>query len=650
MRAPDETLAFEVREGSTHNLFHRCAGVAAHLVATSGNAPRLVVAFPAGNNGAALWFEPLPTPVAMTVEGTLEPVIEGAMRGVRATVTLAAVELVVRRAVLGSVRAIRRFATDGEVVAGMECAVDRGEPYVFHRTTLDGRRHVALRVEALDGTSIATDAGGRVIFRAPPGGAIRARFTAVADDPPLTPIPMDELFNEAAAPDPLARRTFAFLAYEEKLLAGSWRFLTYFGRDTLLALRLMMPVLTPRVIEAGLGSVIDRLGPDGEVAHEEALGEWAAVERRAAGIDDANDDEPLLDRSMIDDDFLLAPVVAAYLLEGAGRARAADFLARTTPAGETYAAALAQNLALVLRRAASFAAAFDPRALVAIAPGRATGDWRDSEDGLGGGRIPFSVNAALVPAALAAAANLYASSLFEPDARASARAAALARFYRRAPSFFQVEIDAAEARRRVAAYADSIGIAPGPAVAAMDGDLRFPAIALDEQGEPIPVMHSDDGFALLFADPMPEYLEDAAARVTRPFPAGLRTPAGIVASNPAFCTDRKIRERFTPAHYHGVVVWSWQHALLAAGIDRQLRRADLPLRTLAALAEARRVVGEIIRDSAPYRSSELWSVAARKGALERVPFGAVSAHHDESNAAQLWSAVYLAIADATPGT
>ncbi len=174
--------------------------------------------------------------------------------------------------------------------------------------------------------------------------------------------------SDGAAGDPRARKGLAFLAYEEKLLAGSWRFLTYFGRDTLLALRLLLPVLQPRVVEAGLGAVIDRLGPGGDVAHEEAIGELGHLRE---GLESA-----VLDYAMVDDDFLLAPLAAAYLLEGKGRARAAAFLERRTPSGESYAAALADNLALVLRLAIPFAAAPSPR-LAGGAPGgprcRATG-------------------------------------------------------------------------------------------------------------------------------------------------------------------------------------------------------------------------------------------------------------------------------------
>jgi hypothetical protein len=346
---------------------------------------------------------------------------------------------------------------------------------------------------------------------------------------------------------------------------------------------------------------------------------------------------------MVDDDFLLAPLAAAYLLDGAGRGRAAAFLARRTPAGDTYAAAIAHNLALVLRRAAPFVAAPGPHTLVALQEGRAAGDWRDSDEGLGHGRVPFNVNAALVPAALDAAARLWASALLGADSAQAARAASLARTFRRAGDLFRVEIPAAEARRRLAAYADAMGVDPAPGLSAIDGDLVFPALALDAEGAPIPVMHSDDGFVLLFTDPSPAYLEEAAARVVRPFPAGLCTPAGLVVANPAFCPDRATRDLFTPAHYHGTVVWSWQHALLAAGVRRQLGREDLPPRARAALSMANGVLQEILRASAGWRTSELWSVVAREGRLERVPFGAVRAHHDESNAAQLWSTVILAL-------
>ena len=627
--SPAETLAFAVSEGLTRNLFFRRGPVAAHLLATSGAAPRILVAFPAGNTGAGLWFEARPEPVVIDVVGELVPVVEDAMRGVSATLVIDAPELTVRGAVLGNVRALREYARRGEAPLGMVETFDEGPPFTIARTMRSGHR-VALRIEPRGGAVVRVGEKGQISLIAATGEPLRVALTALADDAPLTPIPRDEILTDGASADARALDVLAFLAYEEKLLAGSWRFLTYFGRDTLLALRLLLPVLRPPVVEAGLGAVLDRLGPDGEVAHEEAIGEWAT-------------EEPALDRSMVDDDFLLAPLAAAYLLDGPGRARAAAFLARRTPAGATYAAALAQNLALVLGLAAPFAATLRTGSLVALRKGRTSGDWRDSEEGLGLGRTPFNVNAALVPAALEAAARLHASGLLAASPGCAARARSLARIYRGAGDFFRVEIPVAEARRRVAAYADSMRLDAAPALSAIDGPVVFSALALDAAGAPIPVMNSDDGFVLLFTDPSPAYLEQAAACLVRPFPAGLRTPAGLVVANPAFCLDRATRDLFTPAHYHGTVVWSWQHALLAAGLRRQLERRDLPLRTRAALSMANGVLDEILRGSASWRTSELWSVAARDGRLERVPFGAKRAHHDESNAAQLWSTVVLAL-------
>ena len=51
--------------------------------------------------------------------------------------------------------------------------------------------------------------------------------------------------------------------------------------------------------------------------------------------------------------------------------------------------------------------------LIALKEGQPVGQWRDSDDGLGGGRYPYDVNTALMPAALRAIANLARSGAFE---------------------------------------------------------------------------------------------------------------------------------------------------------------------------------------------------------------------------------------------
>lgn len=46
----------------------------------------------------------------------------------------------------------------------------------------------------------------------------------------------------------------------------------YFGRDTMIALRLLMPILTSEAVEAVLGAVIERANSTGALCHEETIG------------------------------------------------------------------------------------------------------------------------------------------------------------------------------------------------------------------------------------------------------------------------------------------------------------------------------------------------------------------------------------------
>jgi len=645
-----EILAFDVSEGDVDNHFFRRGPVAAHLLVSSGRAPRLIVAFPAGNCGAGLWFASAGAPVDLAVRGPVVPVErDDGMRGVSASLVSSASLLRVRGAVLGSVRALREYGSRGAVPAELGHSVELGSSVVLERATACGKHRVALLITVRAGGSVTVDLKGRVVLAAAGSGkSLELEITALTDEPPLTPIAARDLLVESAQPDPgdaagmRALQTLAFLAYEEKLLAGSYRFLTYFGRDTLLTLRLLLPALQPRVIEAALGSVLDRLGPEGDVAHEEDIGDWAAVRRLRGEVAQGEVRDPIYDYQMIDDDFLLAPVAVAYLLDHpAGRERGRALLARRMPGGGMYGEALARNLARVLRAATPFA--LDPcaRTLVSLKEGHPVGEWRDSVEGLGFGRTPFNVNAVLVPAALEAAARLYESDLGLGDAAAARCAGRLAAAWQQAAALFRVEVPVDVARAQLRSCAESMGVDPGPALECVQGPVGFYALALDAQGAPIPVMHSDDAFALLFASPSSEDLEEAAGRLCRPFPAGLRTPVGVVVANAAFAPAH--RHLFSRSHYHGAVVWSWKQAMLAAGLRRQLGRADLPESTRLALQQAEESLWEVIRAAEAMRASELWTWAVEDGWFKLVPFGAEGAHQDESNAAQLWSTTYLSL-------
>nr|WP_221239012.1 hypothetical protein [Sphingomonas yabuuchiae] len=643
--APVEHYA--LREGLNINSFTRSGPVAAHVVLRSGKQPRLLVAFPAGNSGTALWFEPLAREAEWRLEGEPEPVTVNDARGrplhgVRFTVTIDAERLVPRQAVLSSIRVIRDYQALGTAPAEVltRPRITAGA-IRWSRDRLDGAAGYDLAVAVTDGR---IDNGAILAGK---DGRIRFAVMALTGETPLTPRGGTDLLNAKAQPDQGARNALTFLSYAEKFLAGSWRFDTYFGRDTLMSVRLLMPALQPEAVETGLSSVLARLSPQGEVAHEEDIGEFAILDHRKA--DGSLSDAPVYNYNMVDSDYMLAPVARAWLLDDPrGRARAAAFLAQRV-GGETMGARMVRNLCFVLRQAQPFARNPVPAKLIALKPGMDAGEWRDSNDGLAGGRIPYDVNAVLVPAALDSAAALAASGLLRPylsasDAKAFGAARAVAEIWRtKAPPLFDVTLTAAEARQAVSRYARMIGVPDAPALASIgDAPMRFPAIALDAQGRPIAVQNSDPGFALLFARPPAEALKVMASSFIDAFPAGLRTGVGMLVANPAFA-DAAIQRKFSPNAYHGTVVWSWQQALVAAGLARQLERRDLPADVRASLARAQSCLWDGIEATRRVQSSELWSWRYADGRYQVVPFGAAGADVDESNAAQLWSTVYLAL-------
>ncbi|NBT04612.1 MAG: hypothetical protein EBQ56_15415 [Proteobacteria bacterium] len=701
-------LTFDRTEGRIQHRFLRAHGTAAHVALTSGVAPRIIIAFPAGNRGVLLQGRIHNADVALAFDGPLTPLDEEThgIQGVAVTIITDAPELRFAPAVLGNIRTIRDVGYGARLIPRLRrysiavtgTASDRA--LTIERPGLDGRHAYAIQVEPRDGTTVTVDPDGGFTLHPPPTGQVCADIVATCDDPHLTPIPVDRLLRPSAR----ARLTgtdahrdlnaLAFLAYREKLLAGSWQYLTYFGRDTLLALRLLAPAIGADLFEAGLGAVIDRMAPTGDVAHEESLGEYALMERDRArkharqtgtAIPDhvsarghgRSRTSPLLDYKMVDDDFLLAPVLAHYLLDtpddgatvnvagsrsdGASRARA--FLGRRTPTGLTYADAIRQNLETVIERARPYATSQLPRDLIHLRQSAAhvdqerwgVGNWRDSSDGLGGGVVPFDVNVALVPAALRDAARLLDTGWFtgatddqhERGSTLADDARALASAWTGTDRHFTVTINSDRARANLTSIGHDRGLPTRFITDALgtisDEPVTFPGIALDAEGKPVPVMHGDDSLVLLFGDPSPDTLHQIADRLTAPFPAGLRLPgAGTLVANPVHAGE-DLRARFTAGHYHGTVIWSWPQAAYAAGIARQIDRPDLPATTRARLIAAEAILWQGIEASDALRTSEFWTYTIDdEGACIPVPAQGAGIVN-ESNPVQLWSTVYLAI-------
>ena len=648
-------FGYEVREGLNINDFVRDGKVAAHVLLRSGTNPRIIVAFPAGNSGVGLWFSPLQQNGDWEITARPQPVVltdaKGRpLYGVTTEAQINAPALAIQKAVLSSVRVLRDYQGLGTVPALVDTPpIVHGQTMTWARERLDGAAGYQLTLQVSDGSVQEQRQGIRI--GAGEDGKIRLKVTAASGEVPLTPLYGRSLLNDGAAADGGARNALTYLSYKEKFLAGSWRFDTYFGRDTLMSVRLLMPVLNPESVEAGLGSVLGRLSSQGEVAHEESIGEFAVLDHLRT--DGSKSDAPILDYKMIDGSYLLAPVARAWLLDDArGRQRAAAFLAENDgrAAGHLRRGEdLVANLRRVLHDAAPFAD--DPQwsHLISIKRGLMVGNWRDSNEGLGRGRFPYDVNAVLVPAALGAAGRFLASGLLDPYLRADdralfTRAAAMAKIWsQHAPPLFDVRVLRAAAEQAITKYAGSEGVPAQPALASLEaGDVRFHALSIDVNGSPVPIMNSDEGFALLFGEPNAEHLGREVSALLRPYPAGLMTEVGMLVADPVYAAP-EVQERFNRNAYHGVVVWSWQQALLAAGLERQIKRTDLAPRVRTQLLTAQKLLWHAIEASRAMNNSELWSWSYADGHYRIAAFGAAGADADESNAAQLWSTVYLAV-------
>jgi hypothetical protein len=88
---------------------------------------------------------------------------------------------------------------------------------------------------------------------------------------------------------------------------------------------------------------------------------------------------------------------------------------------------------------------------------------------------------------------------------------------------------------------------------------------------------------------------------------------------------------------------SWQQALFAAGLARQLRRTDLPAAVRSQLIAAQRTLWTAIEATRSMANTELWTWKYADGHYRIRPFGSSNSDATEADAAQLWSTVYLAI-------
>jgi len=508
----------------------------------------------------------------------------------------------------------------------------RLEPDLLTTGVRDRRRGATAFQQSLDWkTSLQLDLGvdprdGSILvvlptvsIRAVGNRPIRFTVRVTTDAPALTPLAREQIFNAPflrfladararadrpsqsgrVAPAPgsstspasyyrqLERdvRGTELLSSKEKLMAGLPNYATYFGRDMMMTSLMMQPVWTDAMAEFVIASALRKLGPQGDVSHEEALGGQAIREnaaeynahmteylrlrrgnRAAADTALANARAILADLQKVrenyhmrDDEFQLPVVVARYLGNPAvTAARKKTFLMDSSDGRGPRIGLLMKELSLVATLAAPYAR--EPVVQNLIASPRLDSthwrsiSWRDSNAGYANGRFEMDINAIWAPRALQSIAEildaLKAIGFSEDRLAALAPGAAGASLGElvRDPVFFQraiqnwqgavrhfvVTLMPEEIRTRVTAKLQSLPAEERAywqgVVAATGADrqpLEFVAISLDSAGKPIPVVSTDPATWLLLRNGRDTTSSALAAvmrdvrAIMRPYPIGV---------------------------------------------------------------------------------------------------------------------------------
>jgi hypothetical protein len=202
--------------------------------------------------------------------------------------------------------------------------------------------------------------------------------------------------------------------------------------------------------------------------------------------------------------------------------------------------------------------------------------------GIGGGRIPFDVNTALVPAALRSIATLTRHGIYSKRKNWARVADAYAQIWEdKTLSFFEIIVPQEKAQSLVESYANSSFAGPSQSNS-IDTNVVYHAVALEGNNNQtkVEIMNTDDCFRHFLLNTtndaqLTSFLNNSATNIRRTFPAGLMTSAGMVVANPAFGEDPVYAQNFTTGAYHGTVIWSWPLAMMAKGLERQLGRCEV---------------------------------------------------------------------------
>ncbi|THU89762.1 hypothetical protein K435DRAFT_728809 [Dendrothele bispora CBS 962.96] len=721
-------LSFQISSGGNENFFYRDNQTSAQVLLTSPNntasARRFIAALPAGNIGALVYFLPLSS-------GTDEQGEHLGLTLLNDTLTSTADELdnvgiqadllfsrnaTLGVTIVGAVRAMRDYVEGGGTMNSVfnytlgefnETSVwlrhryinassssNQTQNYKYTSLHLSVPSSSPARFSVTPNTTV-NGAPTINIYSSTQDTDFQVRIRVLSNETSLVGLNPSTLFlteGDATTPGVLvalqrlrngssgladAAQQVSFLTYEEKFTAGGWRFLTYFGRDTLIALRLLMPIMTSESIESVLSAVIERANSTGALCHEETIGDYASFVNIQNHQPELGN-EPFYDYKMIDTGLLLFPALAHYFLDlPQGQNRQSQFLARNaTLQNGTYAEILERISTYNYARALPFHANQSYNNLLSLRPGQPVGNWRDSNEGLGFGLYPFDVNTALVPASLRAVERLIeeeilSAPIFHVEESQVAVGSVAKSWEENTLQFFEVEVAGEEAERRLKNFVNNPSVNLGEGILSKVGGenetTRFYALSLKEDGSPVEVLNSDISFNLMYSSNVSKELLEHVVNVLRPYPRGLLTNIGMVVANPAFDSNTTNIGILDRRAYHGTVVWSFQQGLMAGGLARQLNLCGMnssivmevdinpvppsvpswcsDTQFLQALSDAEKRLWTSIEGASENLFTEVWTYAFNNGTNEFTvaDLASLSPSGTESDAIQLWSYGFLGL-------
>lgn len=649
--ASSTDLNFSKPMGKTENHFFRKNNVAAHIMANYGAKSAIVIGFAdAGNSGVSMFVEES-SQLKMQIKDSVSLADhKNGLHGIVTEVEVSGADtLIVNDFALGNIRRIRDREDAGKKLDAVDEQIDwadlsRGLVRVTRTVSQDHRYEMLLQTEP--GARFA-NVNGKVVLMKEAGhtGALRILVTALTSEPLLNALPLEKIVRPEFinAFDQQTLNMLSFVVYREKWLAGSWRYLTYFGRDSMMSTMLAMNTLQSQAVEAALAGVFDRVDNAGRVSHEETLADYAYFLSHYTSF------APRQDYEMVDSN-LMPPILMQKYVKMVSESDANAFLDRKSSDGRSYREIFDHNLQFVISSADEFARYMieghqngDPQALkngyqklIHLYAGRSTGQWRDSEWGLGLGKIAFDVNVAYMPAALSAAHLFYSSSRYglQNELNAKRSQTYYAIWKTDAPKFFKVKVTPQDLKD-ASSYMRSLGLKMP--IEELTSPITYYAVSLNEDGTPVKVMNSDEGSYLMFGLPTDEELMFMADRMILQFPYGLKSPIGLLIANAAFAPP-ETQQYFTADHYHGTLAWGREHAVMLFGLMHQLDRTDLQEVTQAKLQLALKSLWDLMEETSAYQEAELWTWQPDgQGNMQYLAYGSKPSHHTSANPIQTWS-------------